>query len=435
MEISEYGIATQDSLAEDYSAKLVKWNDRMSVVLNNLVNGYQASFGLLKNGDTSSVKTVFMPLGYKINDFTILNDTLYFVGNKQDDVDTTKGFIGYVKVSELFGNPNQVCSYAEIRSTKDLFRVEAYNDSLGQTIVAAVGRQLYGKVYYVGDYDSEFEDEIITGPELPLPPGADIVEPQIMGENQIESSVPSYEGGWSTAPLEYRYCLATLNIKRTIDSVEHKYDLWYLPEVEQKEQIRDFCLTKDFICVVASYYENLECADERTFAVHWFDKNNLNVRYSKETLGLVHAFDYNTNRGNLKTTSVGDNDIAICYMGEVNSNCNVLYKLQLDTTISPIFTQSDSILLEKQYINSLGNCYDIRKEKIHSQSLPVIKYHPLMERCQFVYMINFISDVLTPPAYQSMSTFNSVQIKYFNIAKPCENDKSIIIYEQPKPIN
>jgi hypothetical protein len=131
-EITEYNIYTSDNLSEDHSAKIVKWSNDLSVVLNTLASNNQATFGLLKKGTINTLKTVYMPIGYKINDFTIFNDTLYFVGNKADAIDTTKGIIGYVKVMDLFTQPNQSCTYAEIRSTKDLFRVEAYNDNTGK---------------------------------------------------------------------------------------------------------------------------------------------------------------------------------------------------------------------------------------------------------------------------------------------------------------
>lgn len=338
-EVSEYHIPFSSNLVTDHSSKIVRWKENASVVLNNIDTNYQATFGLLRRGDTLTTRTIYLPIGYKINDFTILNDTLYFVGNKPDATDTTKGIIGYIKVGDLFSNSNQTITYAEIRTTKDLFRVEAYNKNNGETVVAAVGRQLYGLPYFVEGPGAGFDPEFPSGPELPLPPNSNIVEPQITGENQVQTnSLNEIAPAWYTDTLKYRHCLATLNITRTTNGVNHQYDLWYLPNVENIEQINDFCLTSDYICIVAVDYTSQPQYSGKTFTLHWFDKNNLNIRNAKRLVGAIQSFSYSNNRGNLKTTCVGGNDIALCYIADVGLYCNVLYKLRLDTiTVTPIF--------------------------------------------------------------------------------------------------
>lgn len=338
-EVSEYHIPFSSNLVTDHSSKIVRWKENASVVLNNIDTNYQATFGLLRRGDTLTTRTIYLPIGYKINDFTILNDTLYFVGNKPDAIDTTKGIIGYIRVGDLFSNSNQSITYAEIRTTKDLFRVEAYNKNNGETVVAAVGRQLYGLPYFVEGPGAGFDPEFPSGPELPLPPNSNIVEPQITGENQVQTnSLNEIAPAWYTDTLKYRHCLATLNITRTTNGVNHQYDLWYLPNVENIEQINDFCLTSDYIYIVAVDNTSETWYSGRAFTLHWFDKNNLNIRNAKHLVGAMQSFYSYDEKGNLKTTCVGGNDIALCYIADVGLYCNVLYKLRLDTiTVTPIF--------------------------------------------------------------------------------------------------
>lgn len=338
-EVSEYHIPTSSNLLTEHSSKIVRWREDASVVLNNIGSNYQATFGLLRRGDTLTTRTIYLPIGYKINDFTILNDTLYFVGNKPDATDTTKGIIGYVEVGDLFSNSNQSITYAEIRTTKDLFRVEAYNKNNGETVVAAVGRQLYGLPYFVEGPGAGFDPEFPSGPELPLPPNSNIVEPQITGENQVQTnSLNEIAPAWYTDTLKYRHCLATLNITRTTNGVNHQYDLWYLPGVDTVEIIRDFSLTSDYIYIVSTLKEPVSCPSSKTLTLHWFDKNNLNVRRAKQLYGSKYMLDFSNNRGNFKTTCVGGNDIAVCFVADVGLYCNVLYKLRLDTiTVTPIF--------------------------------------------------------------------------------------------------
>jgi hypothetical protein len=341
-EVSEYHIPFSSNLVTDYSSKIVRWREDASVVLNNIDSNYQATFGLLKKGDTLTTITASLPIGYKINDFTILKDTLYFVGNKPDAIDTIKGIIGYVEVGDLFSNSNQSITYAEIRTTKDLFRVEAYNKNNGETVVAAVGRQLYGNPYFVEGPGAGFDPEFPSGPELPLPPNSNIVEPQITGENQVQTNSLNEIGpAWYIDTLKYRHCLATLNITRTTNGVNHQYDLWYLPNVEKIEQINDFCLTSNYICIVAVDNTSQTWYSGRAFTLHWFDKNNLNIRNAKRLVGAMQTFSYSNNRGNLKTTCVGGKDIALCYMGNAGDNCNILYKLSIDTnTITPLLSHT-----------------------------------------------------------------------------------------------
>lgn len=338
-EVSEYHVSTSSNLVTDHSSKIVRWKNDTSVVLNNIDSNYQATFELLIKGNTLTTITASLPIGYKINDFTIFKDTLYFVGNKLDAIDTTKGIIGYVRVGDLFSNSNQSITYAEIRTTKDLFRVEAYNKNNGETVVAAVGRQLYGNPYFVEGPGTGFDPEFPSGPELPLPPNSNIVEPQITGENQVQTNSLNEIGpAWYMDTLKYRHCLATLNITRTTNGVNHQYDLWYLPGVDTVEIIRDFSLTSDYIYIVSTLKEPVISPICKTLTLHWFDKNNLNVRRAKQLYGSEYMFDFSNNRGNLKTTCVGGNDIAVCFMANVGLYCNVLYKLRLDTiTVTPIF--------------------------------------------------------------------------------------------------
>ncbi|MBQ2375571.1 MAG: hypothetical protein II298_02740, partial [Bacteroidales bacterium] len=171
------------------------------------------------------------------------------------------------------------------------------------------------------------------------PPNSNIVEPQITGENQVQTNSLNEIGpAWYTDTLKYRHCLATLNITRTTNGVNHQYDLWYLPGVASVEIIRDFSLTSDYIYIVSTLYEPVSCPNYKTLTLHWFDKNNLNVRKAKQLYGSKYMLNFSNNRGNFKTTCVGGNDIAVCFMADLGVYCNVLYKLRLDTTtVTPIF--------------------------------------------------------------------------------------------------
>lgn len=392
-EITEYSIYTMDNFTEDHSAKIVKWNDKYSVVLNTLTNNNQATFGLLKKGNVNTSKTVYIPIEYKINDFTILNDTLYFVGKKLENSNTVKGIIGYVRINDLFNNSNQTCNYAEIRSTYNLFKVEAYNDSNEQTIVVAIGRQFYGEPFYIEDPDTSVIDSLIVGPDIPLPPNANIVPPTITGENQQQNNnYNAIEYSWSATPPEHRECLATLNIKRTVNGVKHKYDLWHLPYKNNQGKIKDLCLTKDFISVITAYYEDENCPLKNELNIYWFDKNNLENRWAKRMKGEIHSFSDSLIRGELETICTGINDIAICYEGFTTENCNMLYKLKLDTnTITPIFSHAFALSGN----NIKHKIWDL--EYIETENmLVVLKQSNIFDRKDEVWHLSMNDNIIMP---------------------------------------
>jgi hypothetical protein len=429
-EITEYNIYTSDNLSEDHSAKIVKWSNDLSVVLNTLASNNQATFGLLKKGTINTLKTVYMPIGYKINDFTIFNDTLYFVGNKADAIDTTKGIIGYVKVMDLFTQPNQSCTYAEIRSTKDLFRVEAYNDNTGKTIVAAVGRQVYGIPYFVDGPGVDVGEPPQPGLELPLPDDAEIVEPAVTGENQpLSNSLNEIGPAWYTDTLRYRHCLATLNITRTSNGVNHQYDLWTLPHLEDVEEVKGLCLTKDYVCVVSTCRKDEIQGETKIFALYWLDKNNFNVRYSQQIYGSTYAFVANTIRGNIKMIGVGENNIAICYMGETSENCNVLYKMNLtSTTLNPIFTH---------YFGTSGNglkhkIWDLEYVE-RENMLVVLKQSNIYEEVDELWYLSLNDNIMMPYQvyvhtndYENLSSLELYSEVYLGIYGEQSTNKTLL---------
>ena len=90
-------------------------------------------------------------------------------------------------------------------------------------------------------------------------------------------------------------------------------------------------MTRDYICLIVSYYkEYTHCPPKDEFLIYRIDKNNFANHISNLMTGSVfsEADVYDL----LKTTCVGDNNIALCY-NAYNSigKGNALYKINLDT--------------------------------------------------------------------------------------------------------
>lgn len=332
-ENSNYVLSTPYSNASNswYSQKVVRNNPKQSVILTRLNTG--ACRFVLLDKDRQMMKYADMPTEYMINDFDILKDTIYFGGKHYVSDDTlSKDFIGYISVSDLFFSSQTQCTYTDIPSLTNVQRIIAYNDTTSESVVAAMGSQYYADVYYEPEPLYEF-DSTINGPILP-PPDLNFPYRMVEGEGNTVSPNSMYDDlgmGWRNDTLWHWDCFAALMVKREADSTTHRYDIWRLNHRRGFEIARDMCMTRDYICLIVSYYEeDNHCPPKDEFLIYRIDKNNFANHISNLMTGSVfsEADVYDL----LKTTCVGDNNIALCY-NAYNSigKGNALYKINLDT--------------------------------------------------------------------------------------------------------
>lgn len=332
-ENNNYVLSTQhsDATNSEYGQKVVRNNSKQSVILTRLNTG-GCRFVLLDKGQ-QMMKYVDIPTEYLINDFDLLKDTIYFGGRHYVPGDTlSKGFIGYISVPDLFFTPQVQCTYTDIPSLTNVQRVIAYNDSTSESIVAAMASQYYAEVKYVPEPLHEFDSTII-GPTLPPP---DLTYPyrMVKGEGSTVSPNSMYDDlgmGWRNDTLWHWDCFAALRIKREATATTHRYDIWRLNHRRGFEIARDMCMTRDYICLIVSYYEeDNHCPPKNKFLIYRIDKNNFANHISNLMTGSVfsEADVYDL----LKTTCVGGNNIALCYNAYNDTGKgNALYKINLDT--------------------------------------------------------------------------------------------------------
>ncbi len=315
--------------------KVLHRSDSSIVVFDPYAGNGGARFVLMQRG-TEYCKISDMPSNYTINDFDILNDTVYICGRHDVEGDTlSHGFIGYVAINDLFSPNGGNCTYSDIRSTTNLQKVLAYHDNSGEIVAAAFGTQFYADVRYIPEPQSEVVDGP-TGPDLPIQPGAKIMNKTNVRKNPVatKSAYDNSGIGWVNDTIRYWDCFAALKIKN-IASVtpEYKYDLWRFFYKKGVEIARDMCLTDNYICIVSSYFqEDDDCPPRNQFIIRRIDKNDFNSQWANKMTGAYFAFS--TTFDLLKTTQVGNNKIALCYTGITSlGNGNLLYKIDLSTGI------------------------------------------------------------------------------------------------------
>lgn len=231
----------------------------------------------------AEIRAFFFPLGYEIHDFTPLNDTLYFAGQKITEPNNKKGIIAYLSTKDFQNQNIEKAVITEIITTKNLFKIKAYTNNNKETIIASIGEQRYKEIYYITYPGNEIKDIEIRGPELPITEGESVIEPQITGENrQTTTNHNNIEEGWVADKEETFGCLLLMNLQRTSEKENTQYELFHLPYPEEKEQIQDLYLDKDYITIISQHKETSAKPAYITIIEHYIDKNDYNNRISKQ---------------------------------------------------------------------------------------------------------------------------------------------------------
>lgn len=312
--------------------KVLHQDSKSIVILNMSEANENASFTLLQQ-QSNNGKYVEFPEEYFINDFDILNDTIYFCGRHNVSDDTlSHGFIGYISIADLFFSSNRQCTYSDIRTTTNIQKVLAYHDSTNAIVAAAFGSQYYADIIFIPNYDEEMEDSI-SGPILPIDPGIGFFSSNNIVEqnpNSTASSTSEELHEWVCDSMRYWDCFAALIVRNIeTETPQLKYDLWRLQYENTHEIARDICLTNNYICLTTSFYDTAySCPPKNQFFIRRIDKNNFENQVTNKMIGV--SFSNSTTFDLLKTTCVGGDNIALCYTASLSlGNGNIVYKINL----------------------------------------------------------------------------------------------------------
>ena len=222
----------------------------------------------------TEIRARFFPLGYEIHDYDQHNEVLYFVGERINTPNQKQGIIAYQTIKDFKSKNNEKIIIKEIPTTTNLFRIETYTNQNGETIIASIGTQNYSQVYYHEIPYAEFKDTHLRGPELPIPVGEEIVEPEITGKNPLTNTNPKQNKQSRTKDEEKTYGCIVLY------QANSEPQLYHLPNNQEIEQIQDLYLEKDHIIIVSIEKDKIPTYSKPKTIEHCINKNNYTDRKS-----------------------------------------------------------------------------------------------------------------------------------------------------------
>ena len=296
-ESNNYSTSPINGTCNQNTQKVLHRDDSSIVIFNPSLGNGGANFTLMLRGSVYG-QTSKMPAEYTINDFDILNDTVYICGRHDVEGDTlSHGFIGYVAINDLFSPTGGICTYSDIRSTTNLQKVLAYHDNSGEIVAAAFGTCEYAGVVYVPAASIE-QVEQLSGPVLPIPEGVRLREYRNMGANPLKQRADRTEEIFiSQEPCTYD-CITHLKLGDK-HSIEAKTFRTF--KKKMGENIVDMRLMQDYVCLVSREKdEEAFVSPDNRYVIYRIDKNDFSNNQStvrEHRLDKSRTVDMDFNEG------------------------------------------------------------------------------------------------------------------------------------------
>ena len=277
---------------------------------------------------------VDIPNEFNINDFCILNDTLYCCGYTINDNLSTQGFIAYTHVKDMFNDGKLKWTPINLPYGDTLYninKIKAYNDNTGERIVAGIGTMHYGKP------ESQFinmQDENVVDSYNKFAYDCFIIykikEQQVI-TNSLYASLPNVMPIYATANEVYLY--------HNPDDSSNSFIF---------DKFADITLTKDYICVAS--IENYQSVDNQyasplvhnnRVVIRRFDKNNYNQvsNYTEVPTNILGYFP-----SVFRLEGLDSNNIALSYVlcacPMYQYTKNIVQKINIDNSIFSVIHTS-----------------------------------------------------------------------------------------------
>lgn len=329
--------------------KTLQYNDTTFISFYNSSSSTIGNFYKFQNcsSGSDSISQVEMPDLFKINDFSILGDTLYFCGNVNNSSNST-AFVGYIVIDELFSpSAGQTMDTNNIRYTLfdsiyqdeiyTIKKIETYYDSNGDRVIAGFGNMLYGKPPYRSFQN--FQSVIIDPDEYYL----DFVMFYTIKEDTIMINNNAHTLGANPIYKEANDVKMFYFPSDTIGGVY--YNKFY-----------DIIQTDNFIDAIFVRHEEAVASGKpisTSVSIAQFDKNTLQSSTYRIALPEDMCFDYGLNAARLKEDTIA---ITFTYLrNNSDSTISTAIKFNMDNSPDTIITQI-SLYDSMPFKNQIKDC-------------------------------------------------------------------------------
>lgn len=329
--------------------KTLQYNDTTFISFYSSSSYIIGNFYKFQNcsSGSDSISHVEMPDLFKINDFSILGDTLYFCGSVNNSSNST-AFIAYIAIDELFSPlASQIMDTNNIRYTLfdsiyqdeiyTIKKIETYYDSNGDRVIAGFGNMLYGKPPY-RDFQN-FQSVLVDPDEYYL----DFVMFYTIKEDTIMINKNAHTLGANPIYKEANDVKMFYFPSDTIGGVY--YNKFY-----------DIIQTDNFIDAIFVRHEEAVASGKpisTSVSIAQFDKNTLQGSTYKIVLPENMCFDYGVNAARLKDDTIA---ITFTYLrNNSDSTISTAIKFNMNDLPDTIITQI-SLYDSMPFKNQIKDC-------------------------------------------------------------------------------
>lgn len=294
-----------NSFLNYYTQKIQSLNDSTHIMFTQ--NNGQGVFCLANNHGEDNVVIRYTNISsyFKINDFAILDSTLYFSGYV--NIDASKvAFIAYTDIERLFAENVFLLDTNNIKYTLfdgifqdeiyEINRIEPFYDSVNNVIkLACIGKMYYGTPPKWIPSNLE-EGLVLNDPDEYL---LDFFMLYSITEESV--IINSYD--------------VSLSNVEPIYSPANKTEMFYFAQdtlntINKRNQLMDIALTDNFICVAtADFNDNNVYAISHTHLINIIRFNKTNMEHY--TCRITLPFEIHPEYG-IKIAKLNANEIALC---------------------------------------------------------------------------------------------------------------------------
>ena len=281
--------------------KMLKYNDTTHIAIYRAgIN--ETKFCMLSNNTNGdSLAFVTVPNYLKVQDFTVLGDSLYFCGYVNSYREAV-AFVAYIGINELFNLPNSV--YDDIKYTlfdnidqDSIFfinRIEAFYDTCGYPTIAGIGTMLYGTPPYNQFAPEPLNQIIVVDPKEYY---LDFLMLYTVDGHQALTNKNDVHVGGAT-PI-YQDANSVKMYYLTSDTIQGVH----------YNRFQDIVLTDDYICIAGvdcSYNTTNDNYVSKAVTLRRFEKSTMQQKSCMLKLPYYIKYDYGFN-----IAHTGGNTLAI----------------------------------------------------------------------------------------------------------------------------